>query len=212
MRKKTDKRTGFTLIELLACQPKALRRQARAAFTLIELLVVITIIGLLTAILVPAITGALKGGTKARAMSQIEALDGGIKRYFAEYGKMPVPFGDNGLDDQLVTGTAQGEVVGILIDSPERTSLDQNPKKIVFLDLDPASFGVKTIDDMEVQLALTGYPDPWGESYGILMDLNFDGIIEGPAAVGNIPAKVGVYSLGDPDKEYEITTTPFKTW
>jgi prepilin-type N-terminal cleavage/methylation domain-containing protein len=50
MNRNRRKSRGFSLIELLACQPKALRRQARAAFTLIELLVVIAIIGVLFAV------------------------------------------------------------------------------------------------------------------------------------------------------------------
>ena len=89
--------------------------KSRTGFTLIELLVVITIIGLLAAILIPSINGAIKAAKRARAMSQIDALDGAIKRYFAEYGKMPVPVGDNGGPDRLFTGADQAEVVLILL-------------------------------------------------------------------------------------------------
>ena len=49
-------------------------------FTLIELLVVIAIIGILAVIIIPSIRGALKSAKKARTMSQIQDLDGALKR------------------------------------------------------------------------------------------------------------------------------------
>lgn len=177
-----------------------------AGFTLIELLVVITIIGLLAAIMIPSITSALKNAKRARALAQIRDLDGALKRYFTEYGKMPVPVGDNGGPDKLYTGAAQGAVVGVLINA--NTNL--NPKQIVFLDLDPASFGVKTTTNMLVELK-KGYKDPWGGDYGILMDLNFDEKILG-VGVPEFRAKVAVYSLGEPEKKFTAETTPYKTW
>jgi prepilin-type N-terminal cleavage/methylation domain-containing protein len=177
-------------------------------FTLIELLVVITIIGLLAAIIIPSIAGALKGAKKARAMSQIKDLDGAVKRYFAEYGKMPVLAGQNGGADRLFTGTEQGAVIEILINA--NTNL--NPKQFVFLDLDPASFGVKTTAEMLVALK-NGYKDPWGGDYGILMDLNFDEKIDGTVGgftdTRDIRAKVAVYSGGESTNR---AAPPYKTW
>ena len=173
-------------------------------FTLIELLVVITIIGLLAAIIVPSIAGALKGAKKARAMGQIRDLDGAVKRYFAEYGKMPVPAG-NGGPDQLFTGAEQGAVLEILIN----VNTNLNPKQLVFLDLDPASFGVKTTTEMLVKLK-QGYKDPWGGDYGILMDLNFDEKITGTAGgYPDIRAKSAVYSGGE---KKDVANPPYKTW
>jgi prepilin-type N-terminal cleavage/methylation domain-containing protein len=175
-----------------------------AGFTLIELLVVITIIGLLAAILVPSIAGALKGAKKARAMGQIKDLDGAIKRYFAEYNKMPVPTGNGGVD-KLLTGAEQAKVIQILIN----VTTNLNPKQIVFLDLDPASFGVKTTVEMLAALASgKPYQDPWKADYGILMDLNFDEKITG-TPYGDIRAKVAVYSGGE---NGDTANPPYKTW
>jgi len=185
MRKKNGKHTGFTLIELL---------------------VVIVIIGLMAAILVPAIVGALKGAKKARAMSQIKDLDGAVKRYFAEYGKMPVPVGQNGTADQLVLGAQQAAVIEVLINA--NTNL--NPRQMVFLDLDPSSFGVKTTVEMLAALSSgTPYPDPWGNEYGILMDLNFDEKINDFNSWGVIRAKSAVYSGGENNI---MDPPPYKTW
>lgn len=79
----------------------------QAGFTLIELLVVITVIGILASILIPSIRGALKSAKRARAMSQIRDLDGAVKRYFAEYNRMPVPAGMMGQADKLFTGSTR---------------------------------------------------------------------------------------------------------
>ena len=177
-----------------------------AGFTLIELLVVITVIGLLASILVPSIAGALKGSKKARAMAQISDLNGAVKRYFAEYGKMPVPAGDNGGPDQAYTGSAQAAVLAILI------GLDttQNPKQLVFLDLDPVTYGVKTVAEMHTLITGGGaYKDPWGNDYGILMDLNFDERISALGGFPEIRAKVAVYSGGEKNNTAD---PPYKTW
>lgn len=189
----------------------------QAGFTLIELLVVITVIGILASILIPSIRGALKSAKRARAMSQIRDLDGAVKRYFAEYNRMPVPAGMMGQADKLFTGSDQAKVVEILINSPKRVDTNQNPRQIVFLDLDPASFSdgngkpLKSVEDMQNQLASgTPYKDPWGKDYGILMDLNFDEKIAGTSGgFPDIRAKVAVYSGGE---EGKVDDPPYKTW
>jgi len=119
---------------------------------------------------------------------------------------MPVPSGDNGGGDQIYIDAAQGAVVEILIN--ETLDPDANPKEIVFLDLDPASFGVKSRAEMLVKLNASGYQDPWGGSYGILMDLDFDEKITG-TAYGDLRMKVAVYSGGE---EKDILNPPHKTW
>ncbi len=53
----------------------------RAAFTLIELLVVVTIIGLLIAVLMPAINGALKSGKRKTVENNMRQLGTGVQMY-----------------------------------------------------------------------------------------------------------------------------------
>ena len=192
----------------------------KRGFTLIELLVVIAIIGLLSAIVFSSLKGALGAAKNARAMAQIQDLDAAIKRYFAEYGKMPVPAGQNGGPDRLFRDKTQAAVVEVLIGA--NTNL--NPRQIVFLDLDPSSF--KNLSDgkpmktmVEVQNALAGgspYKDPWWDvekgkdagDYVIMMDLNFDGKIS-DFGYGEIRAKVAVCAGGKND---DLKNPPFRTW
>lgn len=178
----------------------------QTGFTLIELLVVITIISLLAAILIPVIAGALSGGKRARAMSQIKDLDGALKRYFVEYGKMPLPAGQNGGPDQWITGVNQAAVIEILI----AAKTNYNHRQVVFLDLDPTSFGVPTTVQMLAALnAGDPYLDPWGNEYGLLLDVNFDDQIDNFNGWGVIRAKTGVYSGGE---DGDVLNPPFKTW
>jgi len=59
------------------------------SFTLIELLVVIGIIGILTAILLPAISGARAEGKKTSILGQVKRIDMAIERYWNEYDILP---------------------------------------------------------------------------------------------------------------------------
>ena len=196
-------------------------------FTLIELLVVIVIIGLLAAIIIPSIKGALRSAKNAKAMSQITALDGAIKRFYAEHGKMPTPIGVgfNAAEDGVYTGgngLEQSQIVRVLLNMDDGWGDEErNTKQMSFLDLDPKSvldqYGDPCQTEVEMQAALTaGQPvlDPWGTPYGILMDLNMDDKISntgyGSGTPEEIRAKVGVFSLGKTG--VDTKSPPFKTW
>jgi len=186
----------------------------RTGFTLIELLVVMAIIGLLAGIVVPVLQKAFLVGDRTRAMSEVRDLDGAIKRYFTEYGKMPVPAGYNGKEAHEAE-TYVGDVQAAIVEALVNPDSSLNPKKIVFLDIDPSSFkddegkSLKTTVEMLQRLS-TGkpYQDPWGTDYGILLDLNFDGKISS-ADFGVIRTKTAVYSAGE---HLNKTNPPFKTW
>ena len=66
----------------------------QTAFTLIELLVVVTIIGLLIAVLMPSISGALKSGKRKTVENNMRQLGTGFSMYANANGDlMPKPHG-----------------------------------------------------------------------------------------------------------------------
>jgi prepilin-type N-terminal cleavage/methylation domain-containing protein len=70
-------------------RPRALAYHARSAFTLVELLVVIGIIGMITAIAVPTIFGAIASARNAKTKAEVDMLHMAMMNYKNEYGSFP---------------------------------------------------------------------------------------------------------------------------
>jgi general secretion pathway protein G len=66
-----------------------LRTESSTGFTLIELLLVLVILSILAAVVVPRFTGGTDKARKARAATDIAAIDGAVDRFELDMGRPP---------------------------------------------------------------------------------------------------------------------------
>jgi len=74
-----------------------------AGFTLVELLVVISIIGLLTALVVPVVKRAQNSSMKASSVSNLRQIGVAMMSYTAEHGRFPPPRSNPNASPSYVT-------------------------------------------------------------------------------------------------------------
>ena len=82
------------------------RRPRRGGFTLIELLVVMVVLGILIALLVPAIGGAIKNAKNAAVIAEINQVAQALADFKSKYGDYPpsrILLDEDGLQGRAAT-------------------------------------------------------------------------------------------------------------
>ncbi len=132
------------------------------AFTLIELLVVIAIIGILMALLFPALSTAMDSAKRTQAKNDVVQLATAITAYETEYGRLPTNGGASG----GVSSTFLEPLLGV-----STNTNSGNPRKIVFIELNAAKKGKGGTNTNGA------FVDPWGGAYQFSIDSDYDNSI-----------------------------------
>ena len=105
----------------------------KQAFTLIEMLIVIAIIGMLAALLLPAIARVRKHAKLATARAETRQLAAAWKQYYSAYERWPSPdlIGDAEMPVRITEDLARILAGGSYVDSDGR---EQNPKRLRFME------------------------------------------------------------------------------
>ena len=153
----------------------------KQAFTLIELLVVIAIIGVLAALLLPAISQVKKRAKLAATQAETRQLASAWKQYYSAYERWPSPdlIGDTEspvrISSELATILAGGSYV-------DTDGKEQNPKRLRFMEFThfdsdgvPVAPWADTSDD-----------DPLDDTayYYAMFDIDYDNTLKADDASG----------------------------
>lgn len=175
----------------------------RRNFTLVELLVVIAIIGVLSAMILTAVTGATKKADETKCKAEMTTLVNAIKQYESTYGRMPIPknISASATDTKLSQEQYTWMIKILQNIDPENdtcgTLAKYNKRGIKFLDIQGSDEGV--------------YTDPWDATYWVIFDSDYDGKIKKGTgayidgmATETIHQSVVVWSYGN---DGEVSTT-----
>jgi len=177
-------------------------RLSRDAFTLIELLIVIAIIGILMALLFPAVGNAIKMAQKTAAKNDVVQIANALSAYQTEYGQWPVTNETN--------GTMSANVLLTLIGDSASAAVTANPRRIIFMEVGDAKRGKSG----KTAVGISVFVDPWGQPYQYAVDANYDNVLSNgvPGVTGSgLRKSVAVWSYGVPTAGSYAGTTGFKT-
>ncbi|GAT32912.1 type II secretion system protein G [Terrimicrobium sacchariphilum] len=163
-------------------------------FTLIELLIVIAIIGILMALLFPAVGSAIDAARRAQAKNDVTQIATAITAYETEYGRLP---GTNSSDNEAT-------VTKTLVETLTAQSTNDNPRKITFIEVNSWKKGKSGTN------ASGDFLDPWGGSYYVALDYNYDNSLTGVGTNNtNVRKKVAVWN--DPSSQKDNPSAGQKT-
>lgn len=99
-------------------------QQKRHGFTLIELLVVTIIIGILAALITPAIMAAVRRSKEFTIQSEMKQIEAALEKFKNEYGVYPVDFGNPYVLNDFIRQIAPNQAYGAIVDETDFGNTD----------------------------------------------------------------------------------------
>lgn len=147
---------------------QAPRRQN--GFTLVELLVVIAIIAVLAKVGFSAGVSAIQKAKKTTALATCVALETAVNNFYTEYGSMPK---DSLTADTQVDTVANLDLLNALL-GIETIASPLNTRAIKLLSVKEGKANKNGLIYNAAGTAVTGLYDPWGGTYSVMLDGNYD--------------------------------------
>lgn len=156
------------------------------------------VLGILMALMFPAVNSAADAARKAQAKNDVTQVAIALIAYETEYGKFPVA--------TEKTMRVEGELIKTLTGDIN----SYNPRGIVFLEINMAKKGKSGLQNGV-------FVDPWGGTYKVIMDANNDNQVTLEASMGSktLSKKVAVWNdtTEHPDKsEKNSAKRQVKSW
>ena len=136
-------------------------------FTLLELLVVVAIITVLMGMVLASVHGVINHKNKTVTINGIRGLDMAIGQYYTTYNTLPFTLSAGTANDFMVNdpngdGDYSDSRYQELLDTLQGQDKTLNPRGQKFLELEPGGH----------------FTDAWGRNYRVVLDLNYDGLID----------------------------------
>lgn len=183
------------------------QRRHISAFTLIELLAVVVIIGVLMAIVFPAIIRAITDSEKVSVRREVSDIERSIADFMTKYGSYPIDYKDFPVTtaDIVLGGNENDRANTHIINNLTGTNVAAN---VIGIKGNPGMNNPERKRFMEFAEERydrrTNYKDIWGQAYYIVIDFNNDNNLDFtlPNGGGSIQLKgrkAAVWSEGDPN-------------
>ena len=176
---------AFTLVELPVVSEPA--KERRAAFTLVELLVVIAIIGVLIALLLPAIQAAREAARRSECANNLKQIGLAVQNFESTTGKLPP-----------ATLSGKGHATWLVLIMPylEQATLYEG------LNVEQVYWG---LPQHIVQVPVTTYFCPSRRAPGVSVQRDNCG-----GTIDHVPGALGDYALNGGD--HQAGSDPSKQW
>lgn len=177
-----------------------------ALFAVGAFVVVFIAVGILSSLMFPAFTGARIRVLETRAENDCYNLRNAVVAYFTEYRKYPFDGDGNDAWEQTDLSLA-GTLLAV-------SGAYRNPRGIPFYTGRPAAEGGYSgmRNGVDMDPANPAIYDPWGTVYRVLVDTDYNNVVEDPSGSGAIiKESILVWSAGR-DGDFDTWADNIKTW